>query len=112
MDIRTHWRQQVLVIAPQGRLDTVTAPDFDAQVKLLLDAPATRVAIDCSALDYVSSAGLRSFLVVHKTLKEAGGALRFAGVTGNIREVLDICGLTKLFALDPTVAESVAALQA
>lgn len=54
-----------LTIAPSGRLDTKTAPEFQAEV-----VPASKgmktVDIDLANLEYISSAGLRALLALHK----------------------------------------------
>ena len=57
----------VLSIAPSGRLDTITAPTLLAFFETARDEhPVEAVAIDCSRLDYVSSAGLRVLVMIRK----------------------------------------------
>lgn len=56
-----------LILALSGRLDTITAPSLLAFFeKAQADQPAQAVTVDCSRLDYVSSAGLRVLLMMHK----------------------------------------------
>ena len=63
----------------EGRLDFGAAKEFQAQLEQVLadtrTAPAT-VIIDCAGLEYVSSAGLRVFLLAARSSQRAG--LRFA----------------------------------
>jgi len=74
MDILSSKIEGVFVVAPDGRLDTNTAPQAE---KLLVDnisAGEKRVIFDFSKTDYISSAGLRGFLDMIKhcsDLKEA-----------------------------------------
>ncbi len=54
------------------------------------------MAFDLTHLEYVSSAGLRIFLVVAKKLKGLDGELSLAGLQGNIKEVLEISGFPSI----------------
>ena len=56
---------------------------------------------DLSALDYVSSAGLRVFLVAAKEMRSSGGGARFTGLNGGVREVFEISGLLTVLDISP-----------
>lgn len=85
-----------LRVALSGRLDTITAPEFQAQVLPLVEG-ASSCIIDCSGLSYLSSAGLRTFLLVHKRLMSSGARLALDGVAPAMREVLDLTGFSGIF---------------
>lgn len=78
---------------PVGRLDGVTAAAHEAELKALLTGDVHSITIDMSALDYVSSAGLRILLVIAKAARAKGGAVVIASPTPSILEVLRISGL-------------------
>ena len=61
-----------LTIALEGRLDTMTAPELEAELKKSLDGMET-LTLDFSKLDYISSAGLRVLLSAHKLMSAKGG---------------------------------------
>ena len=85
-----------LRVALSGRLDTITAPEFQAQV-LPLVADATTFVLDCSELSYLSSAGLRTLLLIHKRLMAKGARLALDGVVPSVRDVLDLTGFSGIF---------------
>ena len=91
MEIKTKTEGDELVISVSGRIDTVTAPEFDAGLKF---GDSTRVLLDLENVPYMSSAGLRVLLTAHKTMLGRGGELRISGVQPPVREVLDITGFS------------------
>ena len=67
MQINKSVDNNVLNVSLSGRLDTMTAPELEAQIKGDLDTVEGAV-LDLAKLEYVSSAGLRVILSVHKAL--------------------------------------------
>lgn len=86
-------------IAVKGRLDTVTSQEFDSQVKNL-GCDLGDVVLDCAEMEYISSAGLRSFITLLKGVKASGKDLRVVNVIPAVRPVFDMTGFSKLFNLD------------
>ena len=86
--------RQVYVL--RDRLDTNTAPVLEGE--LALDG-VKDVAFDLSGLDYVSSAGLRVFLAAQKRLMAAGGGVSLLSPNQSVRSVLDMTGLSDVFAI-------------
>lgn len=73
-----------------GRLDTRTAPELDAWFRD--DGDRTRrLVLDLSGLEYISSAGLRVVLALHKQMSKRGG-LKVSGVADPVMEVLEATG--------------------
>jgi anti-anti-sigma factor len=75
----------------------------------MLAAGARKMVIDCTALDYISSAGLRVLLGTAKRLSAAGaggagGTLRLFGLNETVREVFDISGFSTILAVFATEA--------
>ena len=95
MDIEKKLEGSKLTVKLTGRLDTVTAPQLEAE--LGLDG-VEEVVFEISGLDYVSSAGLRLFLSVQKTLSKRGG-MTISGATEVVREVFEMTGLADIFNL-------------
>lgn len=96
LDVRVVDVAPTVRVALSGRLDTITAPEFQAQVLPLVEG-ASSCIIDCSGLSYLSSAGLRTFLLVHKRLMSSGARLALDGVAPAVREVLDLTGFSGIF---------------
>ncbi len=85
-------------LALSGRLDGLSSPELEQQVLALLTSDIRTLVFDLAALDYVSSAGLRIFILAAKKMKAAGGEARFVAPTSAVRNIFEITGL--LTALD------------
>ena len=79
-----------------GRLDTTTTPQFQEAIKPLIDGETTKIEIDCSGMDYTSSLGLRSFLLLQKSMSSKGGSMVLTGMQAKVREVFDITGFSSI----------------
>lgn len=93
MEIKTKTEGTKLTIAVSGRIDTVTAHEFEAGLKF---GDATCVVIDLEGVPYMSSAGLRLLLTAHKTMMGRGGELQIANAQPSVKEVLDITGFSDI----------------
>lgn len=107
MTITDTKRGNVTVVKVEGRLDSVTAPDFEKRLSELIDGGEKRIAVDCSTLQYVSSAGLRVFLSVAKKLRQAEGKNALGGLVAQVKEIFDIAGFSSVLSIFNTVAEAV-----
>ena len=79
-------------LAVEGKLTVQTAPDLEAAV-MALDTSLRDIDIDLSAVDYVSSAGLRVFVKSTKLAEHRGGPLRLLHPIDDVVEVLEMTGL-------------------
>ena len=87
-----------LTLAVAGRLDTNTAPQLEAELKL---DGVSEVVFDLTALEYISSAGLRVLLTAQKAMMACGGKMTIAHANEMVRGVFQITGLDSVFALVP-----------
>ena len=104
MDITTRTQADVTLVRVAGNLDSNTSPQAQQALDALLAGGVRKVAIDCTALDYISSAGLRVLLGTVKRLGAAGGGLRLFGLNDTVREVFDISGFSTILAVYPNEA--------
>ena len=81
-----------------GRLDTTTAPELEAAIDNCV-ADVKELVLDCSALEYVSSAGLRVILKAQK-LMNAQGNMKLTNVNETIMEVFDITGFADILTIE------------
>ena len=86
-----------LEIALDGRLDTMTAPELEAELKASLPAADTLV-LDFSGLDYISSAGLRVLLSAHKIMAPKG--MTITHVNEIVQEVFDVTGFADILTIE------------
>lgn len=98
MNITKNMNGTTLEIALEGRLDTITAPELDAELNK--DMPgADSLVLDFSKLDYISSAGLRVLLSAHKVMSCKGG-LKVANVNEIVREVFEVTGFADILTIE------------
>jgi len=83
-------------VAMAGRLDAATAP----AAQQVLDSVAGMVTLDCSRLEYISSAGLGVLLKTQKRLLKGGGKLRLIGASRHLCDIFQFSGLDKLFDIE------------
>ena len=86
-----------LVMYFEGRLDTASAPEADQAVAPLKESSGHDIILDCSKLDYISSAGLRIFLSILKSAKPKGDHVYIRGISNDIRAVFAMTGFINLF---------------
>jgi anti-anti-sigma factor len=84
------------VVVIEGRLDAAQSPVADA----FLGGLQGMVTLDCSRLDYVSSAGLGVLLKTQKRLLASSGKLKLAGVNRHLLELLTYAGFDQIFEID------------
>ena len=87
-----------LTLAPEGRLDTLTAPEFEIELRDSL-ASIQSLTLDLTRLDYISSAGLRALLWAYKTFSEKGG-FKLTNVNEIVQEVLDVTGFSDVLCIE------------
>ena len=90
----------VVVVAPEGRIDSSTSDKLEEHLAKLYAAGERRVVIDFAGVEYISSAGLRVMLALAKRMKDAKGAVALCGMTDPVRTVFSLAGFLPLFAVD------------
>jgi anti-sigma B factor antagonist len=102
------------VVIPEGRLDFGTTPSFEKQLEQALagtSAAPAAVIVDCAGLDYVSSAGLRAFLVTARASQRAGVRFSLCALKPAVRDVFDLSGFSRIIAVHPDRATALAHAQ-
>lgn len=99
-------------VALQGRLDNETAPDLDKELDAVLASAVKTIVLDLSALEYISSAGLRSMARAQKVMKARAGAVLLVNPQPAVRKVLDIVKAVSLGSVFSSVKELDAYLDA
>ena len=98
MTITKNQQDSSLCIALEGRLDTVTAPELEAELKASLEG-VTELALDFEGLEYISSAGLRVLLAAQKTM--AGhGEMKITHVKEIIMEIFEVTGFSDILTIE------------
>ena len=87
-----------LEIALDGRLDTMTAPELEAELNASIGSTES-LTLDFSKLDYVSSAGLRVLLSAHKAMSAKGG-MKVKNVNEIVQEVFEVTGFADILTVE------------
>jgi anti-anti-sigma factor len=107
MNIESKRQGTVAVVTLGGRMDAESAPAFETACEEFLKDGVTHLVVGVGDLQYVSSMGLRSFLVLAKQTKGKGGAVLLCGMKGFVKEVFDMTHVTQLFPLYDTTDAAV-----
>lgn len=93
MEINKAISNQNVIITLKGRLDTMTAPQLDDEVKGIDFDEVETVTLNLKNLEYISSSGLRVILALYKNLKSKGGNLKIVNVSNTIMELFSMTGM-------------------
>lgn len=80
-----------------GSLDTAAAPETEKALSPLNDVEGKDIIIDCTELEYISSAGLRIFLGILQNAQGKGGQVYIKGINENVRTIFTITGFSNIF---------------
>ena len=97
MTITKNASDGTLYITLEGRLDTNTAPQLEAELKASLSG-VTELDLDFSGLEYISSAGLRGLLAAPKAMSKQG-KMTIRHVNETIMEVFEITGFVDILSI-------------
>ena len=95
MDIDIEIKDGFTHAQPIGRLDSISCTAFDEKMKTLM-VPGMKLLLQFSKVDYISSSGLRSLVILEKMIQESGGTLSVFGLTPMVQQVFEISGFDTL----------------
>jgi anti-sigma B factor antagonist len=96
----------VTVVVPSGRLDVAGAPALKAAIGDVVKNGPTRLVIDMEGVSFVDSTGLGSVIAALKMLRGSKGDLRLAAPNQQVRVVLELTTLDRVFAYYATVEDA------
>jgi anti-anti-sigma factor len=99
------------IVKATGRLDFEASASFQKELEQAIANAAARkaaVAINCEGIEYVSSAGLRVFLVAARAAKSAAIGFGVCSLTAGVKEVFDISGFGRIIDVFPDQAAALA----
>ena len=96
----------ITMIGIAGRLDTTNYGILETRLMNMIEGGEKKIILDCSKMDYISSSGLRIFLMALKKIKLAGGGFILFGLQETIREIFEIAGFNTIFKICATREEA------
>lgn len=99
MTLNTTKNEKELTVEIEGRLDTTTAPQLEAELKESVTEEIETLILDFAKLEYISSAGLRVLLAAQKTMNKQGKMI-IKNVCTDIMEVFEITGFADILTIE------------
>ncbi len=110
LNIENTIENDVLILKLDGRLDGMTSGTFSDKVNDPSIIDISRVVVDCSALNYISSEGLRALLILAKRVKSLNGALTLCSLNSSVNEVMAISGFGTLLGVHADIQQAINAI--
>ena len=109
MEINVKSIGQVTVVEIAGDIDSNTAPQAQERV-LPLVQPGSKILLDMSDVEYMSSAGLRMLLSMYRQISRSDGGIVLVGLGEEIKDTMSVTGFLNFFTTRDTVDEGLQAL--
>lgn len=91
--------EDAIQLRVEGRVDVTAAPQLQESILNALKK-TNKIILDLDATEYVSSAGLRAFLIGQKTAASKGGTMKLINVNSAVMDVLTVTGFSNLFTIE------------
>ena len=101
--ITTRKEKNALIVSVKGKMDTVSAPEFEKKLAEWIEEGENNFVIDLAELDYISSSGLRCILATAKKLKAKDGQIFLSSLQDVVKEVFDISGFSTIIPISESV---------
>ena len=99
LNINKQAEGEKLTFSLEGRLDTITAPEFEKAIKESIEG-TKELVMDFEKLEYISSAGLRVLLTAQKYMNSTNGSMKVTNINETVREIFEVTGFTDILTLE------------
>jgi len=99
MEIKKSTEGNSVLLELKGRLDTITSSQLEVELEDVFTEEDVNLTFDFSALDYISSSGLRVLLSAQKKINALGTSMKIIGANEVVKEIFDATGFTKIMDL-------------
>ena len=101
MNVQVESSKEYTIVIVAGRIDSTNASEFEKPMMEVIEGGCTKIILDCSGLNYISSSGLRIFLIVLKKMIAVKGQFSLCNLQPGIKEIFDISGFSSIFSVFP-----------
>ena len=101
MNVEVESSKDYTIVSVEGRIDSSNASEFEKPMMEVIETGCVKIILDCSGLNYISSSGLRVFLIVLKKMVAIKGQFSICSLQPGIKEIFDIAGFTSIFSIFP-----------
>ena len=99
MEITEFRKGEIYILEVRGKLDAITSPAFREKIISVIEEKQKKFLIDCSSLNYISSAGIRVLFEAAYKLEDLSGKMAFCSLNDNVRKVFDMVDLSSEFSI-------------
>lgn len=104
IDLHAELDDGVLVLKPSGRIDGANAKDYEDSLMDRISKGHSKILMNCEAIDYISSAGLRVLLMASRRAGDAAGKLVLCAVQEPVRDVFKYSGFAEIIPIHGDIA--------
>ena len=112
MRITESIEHNITVLLVEGRLDATSAPEAENVFRSTAQKTPPKLLLDLTGVEYISSGGLRSVIMLMKMVRQYQGVLSLCGMGPFVSEVFDITHLADQFTIYPSRTDALAAMNA
>jgi anti-anti-sigma factor len=106
MELTINKKGDFTVAEINGRIDTTNYNEFETQIMDVIEKGEKNIVLNCEGLNYISSSGLRVFLIAQKKLMGLQGKLHLCNMQPAIKEIFDMSGFSSIFKIFNTEEEA------
>ncbi len=110
VEISVEQEGDIYLVTIEGRIDASTTPIVEKKLSKLLEI-SKKIAIDCSNIDYLSSAGMRLLLSMTKKMHAEKGKIGFFGMSDDVMEIIRMAGFERILKIFSTRKEALKSLE-
>lgn len=107
MKISDETQGNTTIVSPEGILDAKNSSALSEKLQQLANDKHTKVTIDFSKVEHITSEGLRALLVNEKLFQKIGGTLRLCGINQSIQDALEASGISNIFNIHSSLEDAV-----
>ncbi|NET00376.1 MAG: STAS domain-containing protein [Sphaerospermopsis sp. SIO1G2] len=110
MEININIVEDIKVVVLEGDIDASTAPNVTKEVTSLIE-PGSKILLDMTKVEYMSSAGLRTLLTLHRQTNAKQGSLVLVGLNEDVEDTMSVTGFLEHFTTTQDLEAGLAALK-
>ena len=103
MNISAKKENGINIVSLKGRMDALTSPDLEKRIRIMIAEGEKSFILDLEKLDYISSAGLRTILIITKELTKKKGFLFLSSLQQRVQEVFELSGFSSIIPIYGTL---------
>lgn len=100
MQVNIQPNGQEITVQLIGELDTITTTEQADELQQVLDLADKAIVVDCTELEYISSAGLRFFMQLKRESEAKGGSIRIEHLNEDVADIFRMSGFRNIFEIE------------